>query len=153
MGVTSLESLDEFIGVNYRNYKFYQRELQGIAGVELIDYDEKERNNYQYVVLEIDEERAGVGRDRLVEILHAENVIARRYFYPGCHRMEPYRSYFPNADILLPETIRLSNRVICLPSGQSVDREKIATICEIIRMVVDSGAGVRERAEPAVAVA
>ena len=30
-------------------------------------------------------------RDDLVAALHAENVLARRYFYPGCHRLEPYR--------------------------------------------------------------
>ncbi len=40
----------------------------------------------------------------LVRVLHAENVLARRYFYPGCHEMEPYRSYFPHAGLVLPET-------------------------------------------------
>ena len=66
-------------------------------------YDEKERNNYQYVVVDVDAESYGMSRDRLVQALHAENVLARRYFYPGCHQMEPYRSYFPHAKLLLPE--------------------------------------------------
>ena len=44
----------------------------------------------------------GISRDELVQILQAENVLARRYFYPGCHRMEPYRSYYPHARLLLP---------------------------------------------------
>jgi len=90
MGLTSLESMDEFIAVNYRNYKQYQSELEGIPGIQLIKFDETERCNYQYIVLKIDEHIAGLSRDQFVEILHAENVLARRYFYPGCHRMEPY---------------------------------------------------------------
>ena len=70
-------------------------------------YNEAQKPNYQYLVLEIDEAVIGVSRDQLVAILEAENVKARRYFYPGCHRMEPYRSYFPHASLLLPETEKL----------------------------------------------
>ena len=67
------------------------------AGVRLIAYDPAEANNYQYVVIEIDERRTGIGRDQLMRILHAENVLAKRYYYPGCHRVEPYRTLDPDA--------------------------------------------------------
>src|SRR4030067_692382 len=87
MGLTGLESLSEFISTNYRNYKQYQFELAGIPGVQLSEYNEAEKCNYQYVVLEIDENLTQVSRDHLIEILHAENILARRYYYPGCHNM------------------------------------------------------------------
>ena len=145
MGLTSLESLDEFIGVNHRNYKQYQRELEGTPGIQQVIYDEAEKQNYQYIVLEIDEARAGVSRDQLMDILWAENVLARRYFYPGCHRMEPYRSYFPHAGLLLPETERLVKRVLSLPTGTAVGPGEISQICQIIRLVVEHGPKVRER--------
>src|ERR1700733_8994827 len=51
MGLTSLESVDEFVEVNRRNYDAYRRELDGIPGVSVMAYDERERANYQYVVL------------------------------------------------------------------------------------------------------
>jgi len=54
MGLTSLESLDEIIGTNLRNYACYREGLQGIPGIELVALDQNERNNYQYVVLEVD---------------------------------------------------------------------------------------------------
>jgi dTDP-4-amino-4,6-dideoxygalactose transaminase len=78
--------------------------LSGLPGVRLVPYNEQEQCNYQYVVLEVDEAVTQISRNELVKILWAENVLARRYFYPGCHRMEPYRSYFPHAGLLLPET-------------------------------------------------
>ena len=139
MGLTGLESLDDFIAVNYRNYQQYHRELAGIQGVQMLAYDESEQGNYQYIVLEIDESLSGISRDRLVEILHAENVRARRYFYPGCHRMEPYRSYFPHAGLLLPETERLVQRVLTLPNGSSVGPEEISGICQIVRLALAKG--------------
>jgi dTDP-4-amino-4,6-dideoxygalactose transaminase len=133
MGLTGLESLNEFIAANRRNYAAYRAGLQDVPGVQLITYNEAERGNYQYVTVEVDEAVAGLSRDDLVRILQAENVLARRYFYPGCHQMEPYRSYFPHAGLLLPETERLIRRVMSLPTGMAVGPEEIETICEIIR--------------------
>ena len=95
MGLTSMESMDEFIAVNAANYRHYRDGLRGVPGLRLVGYDEREKSSYQYVIIEIDEAEAGLSRDQLVSVLHAERVLARRYFYPGVHRMEPYRSYFP----------------------------------------------------------
>src|SRR5215207_3041122 len=145
MGLTSLESLEEFMAVTYRNYKQYQQQLADVPGVTLVAYDEAEKCNYQYVVLEIDETVAQVSRDQLQEVLWAENVLARRYFHPGCHRMEPYRSYFPHADLLLPNTERLVAQVLSLPTGTTVGPDKIRKICQIIRLAVAHGHEIRER--------
>jgi len=143
MGLTGLESLDEFIAANRRNYLAYRDGLQSIPGIRLMAYDESERCNYQYIIVEVDEATAGLSRDELVDILHAENVLARRYFYPGCHEMEPYRSYFPHAGLLLPETKRLTQRVMSLPTGTAVGPEEIASVCQIIRLAVAHSGEVR----------
>ncbi|HTG44847.1 MAG TPA: DegT/DnrJ/EryC1/StrS family aminotransferase, partial [Verrucomicrobiae bacterium] len=100
---------------------------------------------YQYFVLEIDELEADISRDDLVTILWAENVMARRYFYPGCHRMEPYRSYFPHAGLLLPETNRLVQRVLSLPTGTGVGPSEIALICAILRTAIANAKAVRAK--------
>lgn len=145
MGLTGLESLAEFIAVNYCNYQQYRRELADVPGIRMITYDETEKPNYQYIILEVDETVAQISRDMLVEILHAENVLARRYFYPGCHQMEPYRSYFPHAGLLLPETEKLAQRVLSLPNGTAVGPNEISKICQIIRLAVEHGKEIRER--------
>ena len=148
MGLTSLESLDEFIGINYNNYLTYAECLGNIPGVQLVTYTEKEKNNYQYVVIEIDEQVAGLSRDLLVKILHAENVRARRYFYPGCHQMEPYRSYFPNAGLVLQETEKLTTKVLQLPTGTAVGEAEINQVCELIRYATAHGSEIFKRVEP-----
>lgn len=145
MGLTSLDSLNEFVATNRRNYEAYHAGLQGIPGVSLISYNHTERNNFQYIVAEIDETVAGVSRDNLMEVLWCENVIARRYFYPGCHRMEPYRSLYPHAGLLLPETERMVERTLLLPNGTAVKPDQIATICDILRTAIARGAAVRDR--------
>jgi dTDP-4-amino-4,6-dideoxygalactose transaminase len=145
MGLTGLEDLDEFIQVNQCNYRQYRQELAGLPGIKMVAYDETERCNYQYIVLEVDDRAMGITRDQLLKVLWAENVLARRYFYPGCHQMEPYRSYFPHAGLLLPETERLTRRVLSLPTGTAVDTREITQVCKIIRLVVENGSEINER--------
>jgi dTDP-4-amino-4,6-dideoxygalactose transaminase len=147
MGLTGLESLDQFILTNRHNYQEYKKELSGLPGIHMITYDERQKNNYQHIVLEIDEVKTHVSRDQWVEILHSENILARRYFYPGCHRMEPYRSYFPNAGLMLPVTEKLSERVLVLPTGTAVGHEDIIKICQLMGFVLTKGPEVRRRLE------
>ena len=144
MGLTSLESLNDFIDINCRNYQQYQQELAGIPGVSLFTYNDSEKCNYQYVVAEVDESITKISRDYVLQILQAENIMARRYFYPGCHRMEPYRSYFPHAGLLLSKTEELAEKVLVLPTGTAVTLADISQICEIIRLVVTQSGEIQE---------
>lgn len=148
MGLTSLESMDEFIAINRNNYHAYRKHLEGIPGLGLLLYDETEKNNYQYIALEIDEPKAGLSRDQLVDILHAENIIARRYFYPGCHQMEPYRSYFPHSRLLLPATERMAFRILTLPTGTAIGEPEVEKICSVLRFAVENSADLSERLSP-----
>jgi dTDP-4-amino-4,6-dideoxygalactose transaminase len=145
MGLTGLESLDTFIAVNRQNYYQYQAELSGLPGLRMVQYDEREKSNYQYVILEIDEQVAGISRDDLVGILHAENVLARRYFYPGCHRMQPYRSELPDAGLYLPETERLAKRVLALPTGTAVGPDEIHLISQVIHLAFANSREITQR--------
>ena len=81
----------------------------------------------------------------MLEVLSAENVDARRYFSPGCHRMEPYRSYFPNAGLLLENTEKLLGRVLTLPTGTAVSVREIKKVTSLITRVIESGYAVSLR--------
>jgi len=139
MGLTGLESLDEFINANKRNRECYRHFLEGVPGVHVLPTNDSERRNLQHFVVEIDEGKAGLSRDSLVQVLHAENILARRYFYPGCHRMEPYHSLFPDAGLRLPATESVCRRVLVLPTGTAVDEAQIETICSVIHTGVAHG--------------
>lgn len=143
MGLTSLECIEAFVERNRRNYGAYKSELEGIPGIRVMSYNEAERANYHYIVLEVDEDDAKLTRDELVAVLKAENVLARRYFFPGCHRMEPYRSYFPHASLMLPETEKLCRRVMVLPNGMNIDEAAISRISDIIGLAVSNAPNVR----------
>jgi dTDP-4-amino-4,6-dideoxygalactose transaminase len=134
MGLTNLEDLDRFVAINRRNYEIYRNGLGGVPGLRLLGYDEAERNNYQYIVVEVGA-AFPVSRDRLIQVLHAENVLARRYFWPGCHNMEPYRSFYPHAGLMLPMTNEVATKVVVLPTGSALSADDVGGILELIRAV------------------
>lgn len=139
MGITSLESMDEFVAANRNNYLTYLREVSEIPGIKLLAYNEAEKSNYQYIIIEIDQRQTGISRDNLAKVLQAENIFVRRYFYPGCHNHEPYRSYFPYAKHLLPVTEDVIHKVLCLPTGTSICEGDIIKICDLIKFTVANG--------------
>jgi len=147
MGLASLESLDEFTTVNHRNYNAYQERLKNVSGLDVVPYDESENPNYQYVVLEVDADVTQITRDQLQAVLWAENILARRYFYPGCHQVEPYISRPFSVGSPLTHTEYLVKRVLCLPTGTTVTIESIDEICEIICFAITYGAQIRHRLE------
>lgn len=130
MGLTSLESIDTFIEKNRENFTTYEEALHGIPGLRLFSPRAGEEHNWQYVVVEIDPARAALNRDDVVAALHAHNVLARRYFFPGCHRMKPYENA---AHGPLPATEILCERVLQLPTGTAVSIEDIHFIGGILR--------------------
>jgi dTDP-4-amino-4,6-dideoxygalactose transaminase len=143
MGLTGLESLDDFLAINRRNHELYGRGLRDLPGIRVLPGDGG--GNHHYVVLEVDRARSGIGRDDLMRVLRAENVLARRYFFPGCHRMPPYRDLQPGVGRFLPVTERLTGCVLCLPTGTGVSPEDVATICQLVGFAVAHGAELTER--------
>lgn len=131
-GLTNLEDLEGFLQANRLNYAAYRRGIDEIPGLSLLGDDAVERNNYQYVVLEVGDDFP-LSRDEIVDVLHRENVLVRKYFWPGCHRMMPYRSLYPHAGLVLPNTIRVADRVIVLPTGSSISSGDIDVIVRVLR--------------------
>lgn len=135
MGLANLEYIDTVIEANRKNYFAYQKALNHLPGIHVMPYDENEKNNFQYVILEIDES-CPVTRDEIVAALHAENILARKYFWPGCHRMKPYRDVYPDAGKHLSFSEKVSDRVIVMPTGTTLPERAIEIISQVIACII-----------------
>jgi len=138
MGLTNLQSLDDFRQINRINFEAYERGLAEIEGLRLVRYydgaadsDDWKQSNKQYVVVEVID-TFPLSRDELVQRLGDENVLARRYFWPGCHKMEPYKTLQPDAGSQLPVTESFLANVILFPTGTSINPAIINQILSLI---------------------
>ena len=134
MGLVNFNAIGKFVEENRRNHALYSKRLNALNGLSVLNYDDSEHNNYQYVVVEVQDDFP-VSRDDIVRTLQAENVLARRYFWPGCHNMLPYRAFYPHAGMLLPNTVKLANRVIVLPTGSSIGANQVEMIADIFKLL------------------
>jgi len=134
MGLANLQSVGRFREANRRNRAAYARGLAQIPGLRLrgepADADRAAANN-QYVVVEVSGEYP-LSRDELMRRLHAENILVRRYFWPGCHRMEPYKTLYPEVGKRLPATEAFLERVLLFPTGTAVS---VAAIGKMLALV------------------
>ena len=139
MGLANLDGFDGIVAANRRNHAAYKQALAGLPGIAVLDYDPAERNSHHYVVVEVGEDCAST-RDQVLAALHAENILARKYFWPGSHMMQPYRDLFPHAGLMLSNTERVAERVVVLPTGTAVSPQAIESTCATIRMLASAPA-------------
>ncbi len=129
MGLANLRSIGDFLIANERNYGAYAKAFDGMTGIRLHDVAPPGvQGNYQYVVVLVADGR----RDSVLDELRRHNVLARRYFWPGCHRMEPYSSRRAAMPVPLPATESVAEQVLVLPTGTSISVADIDVISAII---------------------
>lgn len=138
MGLANLSEFSEVAMAKERNFQAYALALSSCAGARLKPHPPT--GNHQYMVLELMPERRQL-RDELIAELHRHGVLARRYFWPGVHRMAPYSHLDPGAGQRLPVTNDVASRVVVLPNGTDLDDETISWIAEIVARVVDRTPG------------
>jgi dTDP-4-amino-4,6-dideoxygalactose transaminase len=138
MGLVNLDHFDDVVARNRENHRAYEQALADIPWARLMPYDDAQDNSHHYLILELDAD-APVGRDEFVAALHAENILARKYFWPGCHRMKPYRELYPNAGLLLAQTEQVAGRVIVLPNGTALPDSAPGAIAAVLRCLASQG--------------
>jgi dTDP-4-amino-4,6-dideoxygalactose transaminase len=134
-GLASLPRAGARIGRLKDNHELYRRELSGVFGVRVLPAGIRGRSNYHYMVILVDAGAFGVDRDALNRVLWEERVLSRRYFYPGCHHMEYFRTRFPGAGGSLPVTERVARQVLCLPTNVPRPERDIPLIVSLIKTV------------------
>ena len=139
IGLMSLEIFPNILARNEALFGLYRQGLADVGGLRLHEPANVTRSNFQYVVVEVDEAEFGLSRDLLFKALRAENVVARRYFFPGSHRCTPWIERMSDF-APLPNTERLCDRILQFPIGALVADDNVAVLCDLLHAI-------RERAD------
>jgi dTDP-4-amino-4,6-dideoxygalactose transaminase len=109
----------------------YERSLREVAGLRFQEVSEGSRSTFKDFSVIVDEKKFGHSRDWLVELLHRENIGARKYFSPPVHRQRLYGAMW---DVrALPVTDLVSDGVVSLPIYSSLTDDSVDKVCEVIR--------------------
>ena len=134
MGLANFEQLDTFVKLNHDNYVTYRESFSGSGTGEILELDKFGISNYQYLVLELDDQFV-IHRDEIIAHFESLNIYFRKYFWPSCHNMQPYSSNpSVHSQNSLSVTEKVADRVLILPTGSSVSADLCQEIAkELIR--------------------
>lgn len=139
MGLVSLEALDAFVAHNHQVHARYEQRLDPVEGVSFLSMrgGVGDRTNAQYVVTRLHRQGA---RNAVFEHLLSDQILARKYFHPGCHRLEPYaRAMDRHIRTALPVTEELSDQSLALPTGMDISMDDVDRVCARIQECLAAG--------------
>ncbi len=130
MGICNLRHLDDEIAKRAKVSQRYHERLDGVSGIRLNVKQKGVKPNYAYFPVVFDGYK--YTRNEVFDKLKADNIIARKYFYPLTNSFDCYRDYdFYGAD-KTPVAKYISDRVLTLPMYADLKMEDVDRICDII---------------------
>jgi len=131
LAIASLKGLNEQLEHNKSIYYTYKENIKNINGIRLIEYSEEEKRTFKNILIEIEDDFP-ISRNKLINILHSNNIISRPYYYPPLHEME--RDYQVKNDSL-PNTDYWKNRLLLMPCGYFVNIKDVSKITDLLKLI------------------
>ncbi len=130
MGLCNLRHVDEEIAKRKIAVDRYMERLSGTPGLRFNPVQEGVTPNYAYFPVFFDPDVFGETRDEVSDRLNANDINARKYFYPLTNSFGCYNGkYDPDKT---PVAKRLSEQVLCLPLYAGLSVSDVDRICDAI---------------------
>lgn len=130
MGICNLRHLDGEIAKRKIVVERYRQRLSGVDGICLCQPQDGVESNYAYFPAVFDGYK--YTRNEIFEMLKAQEITARKYFFPLTNSFECYRNY-PTAGVeKTPVAQHLALRVLTLPLYADLALEDVDKICDTI---------------------
>lgn len=130
MGLCNLNHVSEEILKRKKLTERYRENLRGIEGIKVMEEVEGVENNYTYFPVLIDEEKFGLNRDDVYDILLNNNIFSRRYFYKLTSDFECYENKFKKYET--PIANKIAKSVLTLPLHGDLSIDDIDKVCDVL---------------------
>lgn len=130
MGLCNLRHTDENIQNRKKAVERYRERLSGVRGIKICYDQDGVIHNYSYFPAVFSKEEFGKDRDEVASLLEADNIFARKYFYPLTSEFECVIQRYGKSDTPIAKDI--ANRVLTLPLYGDITIEDVDRICDVI---------------------
>ena len=130
MGLCNLRHVDDEIAKRKVVVERYRSHLEGINGLQLNAIQPGVKSNYAYFPVIFEEREFGASREEVFEKLAAENIFARKYFYPLTNTFSAFHGRYDVDET--PVALHISKRVLTLPLYADLSLEAVDRICKVI---------------------
>ena len=145
IGLTMLDSLDEFVENRNKYFEQFIQEMSGIPGIVFQKINGEDKSSHKDFCLYIDSEKFGLDRNQLSIALKEEGISTKFYFYPPIHQMDAYKEDARDTDLKVTEDV--SSNILSLPIHNYMNTEVISQICTIMKNIHLHGDTIKEKLE------
>lgn len=128
MGICNLRHIEDQIQKRKAVVERYIEHLSGLRGIRLCQPQAGVKSNYAYFPVVFDGYK--FNRDEIFEKLRAQNIYARKYFYPLTNSFECYKDIF-NVEAT-PVAKDIADKVLTLPLYADLELHDVDRICDIL---------------------
>lgn len=129
MGICNLRHIEHYIDARKRVAERYDERLGNVQGICLCEQQKNVLPNYAYYPVYFDEKVFGKTRDQVFGELAANDIYARKYFYPAVNELSCYKESFPQNT---PVAHDVSTHILTLPMYEELAIEDVDRICDVI---------------------
>lgn len=128
-GLAQLEKIEEFIKVKKSNFKYYQKELDQMQGLQLLNIPDSVRPNYWFYSLIIEKKKFGLSNLELMKKLKINKIQSRPIWYLN-HWQKPYKN---NQSYKIEKAIWFWQRVLNIPCSSNLKNKDVQYVIKIIQ--------------------
>ena len=137
LGLGQIERIEELIDRKRRIFSWYQERLGDVEGITLNSEAAHTKNAYWMVTVIIDERR-GIEKEKLMEMLREKNIDSRPFFRP----LSSIPAYEGSEQANVARrrnhvSYRIAPFGVNLPSGLNLDEEKVGYVCDALRTMLN----------------
>jgi dTDP-4-amino-4,6-dideoxygalactose transaminase len=130
LAIASLRGLDERIAERNELCSLFRAALDGVPGVRFQHVDAGDVSTYKDLTLLIDAEQFGITAAQLGQVLKADGIDTRRYYFPPIHQQKAYAQVIVERP--LPVTEQVTEQVLTVPLWSHMSREQVRGVAAVV---------------------
>lgn len=136
LGLAQLERIQELITRKRNIFTWYKKEVAGVNGVTL-NYEAIGTKNTYWMVTAILDEKFGLRKDRLIQLMKENNIDCRPFFHPLSF-LPAYENSRQAKDAQQRNhfSYQISPYGINLPSGLDLTESKVKYVCDTLKGIL-----------------
>ena len=130
LGLAQLERIEELVSRKRRIFSWYKKELSGVKEVTL-NYESAMTKNTFWMVTAIIDEKLGIKKDRLMQLMSEKGIECRPFFYP-LSSLKPYQHMQQAKEARYRNKVsyQISPYGLNLPSSMKMSEDIVGFVCD-----------------------
>jgi perosamine synthetase len=136
LGLAQLERIEELVTRKRKIFKWYRKELADVEGVTL-NFEASGTKNTYWMVTAILDEKFGLRKDRLIQLMKENNIDCRPFFHP-LSSLPAYENLVKAHQARSRNNVsyQISPYGMNLPSGLDMTESKVRYVCDTLKGIL-----------------